>query len=184
MQIEKASYVKDQAHLKTEQSRSTPSPGVLNSGDMIPKLDIIRLHLEHNSVGENKTIHSPDLINLNSDLSLQALVSNSNNSNWRCEATFDSSVNDKGHIESGTFSAAVDSVESAQSSGSEVVYWEIADIRATNQIDSECRSAENQLLDPTAFTQPCIGVLEFANTERQRQADRKQVGMKTNSREL
>ena len=147
---------------------------------MIPKLDIIRLHLEHNSVGENKTIDSPDLINLNSDLSLQALVSNSNNSNWRREATFDSSVNDKGHIESGTFSAAVDSVESTQSSGSEVVYWEIADIRATNQVDSECRSAENQLLNRTASTQPCIGVLEFANTEKQRQADSEQVGMKTN----
>ena len=183
MQIEKA-FVKHQGHLKTEQSRSTPSPGVLNSGDLIHKLDVVHLHLEHNSVGENKTFDSPNLINLNSDLSLQALVSNSNNSNWKCEATFDSSLNDKAHIQSGTFSAAVDSVESAQSSDSEVVYWEIADIRGTNQVDRECRSVENQLLDPTASTQPCIGVLEFVNTERQRQADRKQVGIKTNYREL
>ena len=181
MHNEKALYVKHQAYEKTEQLRITPSPGVPISGDLIHKLDIVHPYLEHNSVAENRIIDSPDLINLNSDYSLPALVSSSKNSNQRCEATFDSSVNDKGRIQSGT---AIDSVDSARSSDSEVVYWEIADIRATKQVDSECRSVENQLLGPAASAQECIGVLEFGTAERQKQADRKQVGMKTSYPEL
>lgn len=148
---------------------------MLVTEDLHRNFKIHHLHGEHNSVGKNKTIDSPDLINLDSDHSFQAALYNSIGCDGSCDAPVDSLVNNKGRIQNRTHPSTVDSVESLRSSGTELVYCEIPDIRGNCQVDSEGVPKENQLLAHVSSAQGCVGVSGFVKSASDREREREQV---------
>jgi len=147
---------------------------VLTTEHVIHKSD--SLYVEPNSVGENETTDSSDLINLNSDHRMQLVLSSDVVSNNSFDTTVHSLVKNKGEMKDGTtFLAASDSLESVCSNGMEVVYCEIPDISYRSQGDTRCRSKERQLLGPTSCTQAATGGFVISESETERQTDREQV---------
>lgn len=172
----KTLYVKDQEDNRNEPFKCHSSAEKLNTEDFLTKVDTIHIQLEDKSVEENKTIDAPDLINLNSDHSFEAIVCNTKGLDASYNETLNILKNNNEQIQSGTLSAVIDCEDRIRNSA-EVVYCEIADIRGCSQIDSVCRSMETLLVHPVTATRVCTGMLESSNLEITRQRDRNQVGM-------